>query len=186
MNRFLGSKILVNESISGSCVTDGCRNLVSASNNSRCLNLHSRSEQPDLIIIAMGVNDFSYNAPLDLFKESYSEMLSRIIAKYRDSKILCITPWFTMRGDFKGAEKECRVNNLGYSSIQYASVIEELAEQYGIYCFNAAETGFNEKNYYPTYCCDNKIHPTHPNRLGHRIMGEKIAQFIQKNNVLRK
>lgn len=178
MIKLLHWKLLVNESISGSCVAEGYRELLCASSPKRCLKLHRNKKKPDVIIIAMGVNDYTYNVPLEIFRMAYMNMLVNIKNFYKESKIICVSPWFTQRGKMRESLNGERLNNLGCSCSQYSSIIEELTQQFNLIYYDAELIGFSEYNYYPTYCCDNKINPTHPNRMGHMIMGEKLAQFI--------
>lgn len=178
MNKSLHWKLLVNESISGSCVADGYRNLLCASNPKRCLKLHKNNKKPNYIIVAMGVNDYSYNVPIDVFKESYDRMLNLIKNYYMESTIICISPWFTLRGDIYNSNGGGRFNKIGNTCSQYAAIIEELAYNYNLLYYDTAQIGFTEQNYYPTFCCDNCTHPTHPNKFGHKVMGEKLARFI--------
>ena len=62
----LGGNILVNNSYSNSSVYDPIGNDKSQAYQDRCVNLHDNTgensgEEPDIIIIYIGINDFSYN-----------------------------------------------------------------------------------------------------------------------------
>lgn len=115
----LGGKILVNNSCSNSTVFDPTGADSSQAYMDRCLNLHddtgeNSGEEPDIIIVYIGINDFSYNKDcLGTFTEidfsslitetedsvfyadptttceAYAIMLHKIITRYKDSEVYC-------------------------------------------------------------------------------------------------
>lgn len=115
----LGGEILVNNSYSNSSVYDPISNDKSQGYLDRCVNLHDNTgensgEEPDIIIVYIGINDFSYNKDClgtyreidftTLIKEengattyaaptttceAYAIMLHKIKERYKDSEIFC-------------------------------------------------------------------------------------------------
>ncbi|MBE6575745.1 MAG: hypothetical protein E7654_05690 [Ruminococcaceae bacterium] len=115
----LDMKLLVNNSWSGSTVFYPRKGANSVGYRTRCVNLHNdrTGEEPDVIIVFIGTNDFSYyqstlgTAEIDydaLIKtvddgtyhyaspkttcEAYAVMLHKMITRYPDAEIYCMTP----------------------------------------------------------------------------------------------
>ncbi len=115
----LGGEILVNNSYSNSTVYTPINTDTSQAYMDRCLNLHDNTgensgEEPDIIIVYIGINDFAYNKDcLGSFSdidfntlisesdngtiyaeptttcEAYAVMLHKIISRYKDSEVFC-------------------------------------------------------------------------------------------------
>ena len=179
---------------SGSTVTNNIRDNIiykPSSDISRCQELHNGNDMPDIILIAMGVNDYSYNANLgtwdgttelnddvSTFRSAYATMLKRIQIKYPNSVIICISPWFVQRGIDKDSTY---VNNqLGLTENNYSNAIKDVANIMNCSFIDGTNIGFNRYNYYPKYCIDNELNPTHPNSKGQEIMGTTIAQRLKQ------
>lgn len=185
----IGAKPLVIEALSGCTVTEGVRveSLIAASNSKRCHNLGRMLLYPDIIIVAVGVNDYSLSVPLwkidyvgttnksDNFCFSYANMLAKIKRYYPKSTVVCVSPWFTQRGQWDGTAYR---NDLGLTYRDYSVCVERIALQYDCLFFDTNAFGFHEGNYYPQYCVDDAEHPTHPNAEGQRLIGEMIADWI--------
>lgn len=188
MNSTLETKLLVNNSWSGSCCASGVRSdTTEASSDSRCNNL---GDNPNIILACIGGNDFSYNCPLGdwngastpsdttTFKEAYAVMLDKIQKNYPNSLIICVAPWYLQRGTDNGVTY---INDLGLTESDYAKAVKEVADIFRLPFIDIASLcGFNRYNYYPTFCVDSETKPTHPNALGHKVIGETVAQEIVK------
>lgn len=186
VGRLLGMTIDTINGFSGSLVTSGIREgITPASDSSRCSNLGTN---PDIILIAMGVNDYSYSAPMGdwngitnhaddttTYRTAYATMLKRIKANYPSALIVCITPFFTQRGINNGTTY---VNGIPLSCYDYVKATKEIAEIMGACVIDGWNIGFNRHNYYPQYCSDSNTAPTHPNARGHRVIGETIAKEL--------
>ena len=96
-------RLIVNNSWSGSRVTT-TRNILDAGCMHRSLNLHNNyNEEPDIILIYLGINDFNNNVELGefpddlnnlsetLFTSAYIKMVCNIKNKYKNSIIYCAT-----------------------------------------------------------------------------------------------
>lgn len=175
---------------SGSCVTSGVRDYstwVPSCDLSRCQALHDENHTPDIILIAMGVNDYSYNATLgewngnsqientNDFSQAYAFMLDKIHSAYPNAQIYCITPWFNQRGVDVGVTYK---NSLDLTENDYANKIKKIAYLLNAKVIDGSNIGFNKYNYYPTYCIDSSTSPTHPNAKGQIHMGNTIAKYL--------
>ena len=172
---------------SGSCVASGVRDdsiYKPASDADRCTNLGTA---PDVIICAVGVNDYSYGGavgdwdgttvPTDntTFREAYALMLTRIQTAYPNAAIICCSPWFTQRGSLTG---EVYKNGLGLSAKDYSDAVRDVAGIMHCRYIDVEDIGFNRRNYYPTYCEDSSTTPTHPNANGQRTIANAIKAML--------
>lgn len=146
---------------------------------------------PDIIIIAMGVNDYSYNAPmgdwngstkLDLtdttnFRNAYANMLVKIHETYPLAVIYCLSPFFVHR--ITVDDWDVNRNSQGLTYLDYEQAIKEVSDLLQAEFIDINNLGFNRYNYYPTFCEDSEEHPTHPNALGQRIIGQTVATLVE-------
>ena len=117
----LGMNLLVNNSWSGSRVckpSSSAQTATPASYPERCQQLHTEEHDPDVVLIAMGVNDWSYGSPTDpwdrsatiaddvSFEQSYIAMISRIHYSYPAARIFCFGPWYSQRETMVTVTKE--------------------------------------------------------------------------------
>lgn len=189
----LGMNPCVINGWSGSTVTSGVRSIdtyMPASDESRTGNLHTPEKQPNVILLAMGVNDYSYNAPLgdwdgttslnndtSTFRSAYATMINRVRSSYPNALIIAITPWFNQRGTDLGATYK---NSLNLTMGDYVKAIKDVCDIMGVPVIDGYNIGFNKYNYYPTYCIDSETTPTHPNAKGQRVMGETITSELKQ------
>lgn len=203
--RILNMKPLRINAWSGSCVTSGIRNdstYPPASAASRCESLHSGSINPDVILIAMGINDYTYmssqsqfgtwdgktalGTAADMsdyanttFRQAYATMLARIQKKYPNAKIFCITPFYSGRGSTDTGVTF--LNTLGLTETDYSNAIKDIAEIFGVKIIDGSKMNFNRFNFYPEYAEDSSTTPTHPNANGHLVIGTEIAKSMLNN-----
>ena len=188
---------------SGSCVTSGVRDDTSykpASDPSRCEALDSGGEDPDVIFVAMGVNDYSYSSSAsqyvswdgttalgsaaDLsdfintdFERAYATMLARIQHAYPDAFIICITPFF--QGRYSTDTKANYLNAIGKSIFDYAESVKKICSIMHVVCIDGTNIGFNRYNYYPTYAQDSAVHPTHPTIAGQKVIADAVIAAMR-------
>lgn len=101
--RYLGGRLVINNSYSGSRVSG--KGFPAASCEERILRLRSENVVPDLILIYIGFNDFGYGVKVknnklfgsDLlcFEDAYDHMLIQLKKSYPKAEIICGT---LMRG----------------------------------------------------------------------------------------
>ena len=186
VGRILGMTADTINGYSGSLVTSGIRDGITPSSDAtRCSDLGTN---PNIIIIAMGVNDYSYSAPIGdwdgtinhaddttTYRTAYATMLKRIKSNYPNALIVCVTPFFTQRGINNGTTY---VNSITLTCYDYVKATKDVAEIMGCCVIDGWNIGFNRHNYYPQYCSDSDTTPAHPNARGHRVIGETIAKEL--------
>ncbi len=166
-------------------------NKVPMSSTSRCQALHVDTVTPDVVLIAGGVNDYSYansaqhnpsnwdgkTAPTSgsSFTETYARMIRDIQEAYPSAIIICLSTFFTQRGTDNGYTY---VNGTGYTQPDYDAEIEKVARLMRVGYVNMEQCGFNRYNFYPTFAEDSSTTPTHPNARGQRTMGEYLADVV--------
>ena len=166
-------------------------NKVPMSDLTRCQGLHDGDTEPDVILIAGGVNDYSYansaqhnpgtwdghTEPVsgNSFTETYACMIKNIQERYPEAVVVCLSTFFTMRGTDNGYTL---LNGTGYTQPDYDKEIEKVARIMRCAYINMEQLGFNRFNYYPNFAQDSETIPTHPNALGQRTMGEFLADVL--------
>ena len=192
-----GMTPLVIDGWSGSAVTqleDSAHvNKVPMSSDTRCGRLHSGTTNPDIILIAGGVNDYTYaqsaqSEPLDWdgkstptlgdsFTEAYACMIKKLQNNYPSAIVVALSTFFTMRGDDNGYTLTHTVSGDSnvYTQADYNNAIENVAKLMHIPFIRMDDIGINRANMYPTYASDSSTIPTHPNAAGHKLMAEQLA-----------
>lgn len=166
-------------------------NKVPMSSDTRTSRLHSGTTNPDIILIAGGVNDYTYaqsvqSEPLewdgktaptlgDSFTEAYACMIKKLQTNYPNALIVALSTFFTMRGTDNGYTLSHTVGSHVYTQADYNAAIEKVANIMHIPYIRVDDVGFNRSNMYPTYAVDNSTIPTHPNAAGHKLIGETLA-----------
>lgn len=193
-----GMTPLVIDGWSGSAVTqleDSAHvDKVPMSSDTRCGRLHSGATNPDVILIAGGVNDYTYaqsaqsealpwdgkTTPVlgDSFTEAYACMIKKLQTNYPNAMVVALSTWFTMRGTDNGYTLTHTVGSNTYTQADYNAAIENVAKQMHIPYIDVSNIGFNRSNMYPNYASDSSTIPTHPNAAGHKVMGEHIAAVL--------
>lgn len=193
-----GMTPLVIDGYSGSAVTqleDSSHvNKVPMSSDTRCGRLHSGSNTPDIILIAGGVNDYTYaqsaqSEPLewdgtttpvlgDSFTEAYACMIKKLQTNYPNALVVPLTTWFTVRGTDNGYTLTHTVGNNVYTQADYNDAIKKVSDIMHVPCIEVDNIGINKENMYPTFAVDSSTIPTHPNAEGQKLMGEHIATVL--------
>ncbi len=193
-----GMEPLVIDGYSGSAVTqleDSSHvNKVPMSSDTRCGRLHSGSTNPDIILIAGGVNDYTYaqsaqSEPLawdghtaptlgNSFTEAYACMIKKLQTNYPNALVVPLSSWFTMRGTDNGYTLTHTVGNNAYTQADYNSAIESVAKIMRVPYIAVDKIGINRANMYPTFASDSSTIPTHPNANGQKLMGEYLATVL--------
>lgn len=164
------------------------------SDDTRCSNLGTDNNDPDVIIIAGGVNDYTYaqsaqSEPLEWdphtaategnsFTETYAAMIKKLQQNYPNAVIIALSTWFTMRGTDNGYTLTHSVGSNVYTQQDYNDKIKFVADQMHIPYVDVSVLGFNRNNFYPTYAQDSSSIPTHPNAAGQKAMGMYLASII--------
>lgn len=193
-----GMTPLVIDGYSGSAVTQlqdsAHSSKVPMSSDTRTSRLHSGTTNPDIILIAGGVNDYTYaqsaqSEPLDWdgltaptlgnsFTEAYACMIKKLQTNYPQALIVALTTFFTMRGTDNGYTLTHTVGNHAYTQTDYNNAIEKVCKLMHIPYIRMDDIGINRANMYPTYAVDSSTIPTHPNANGQKLMGEYLAATL--------
>lgn len=192
-----GMTPLVIDGYSGSGVTQledsAHTSKIPMSSDTRTGRLHSGSTNPDIILIAGGVNDYTYamsaqSEPLEWdtktapvlgnsFTEAYACMIKKLQTNYPQALIVALSTPFTMRGDDNGytlTHTSTGTSNI-YTQGDYNDAIEFVAKAMHIPFIRVDDIGFNRANMYPTYAIDSSTIPTHPNATGQKLIGQALA-----------
>lgn len=162
------------------------------SSDARTSALHDGDNYPDIILIAGGVNDYTYaksaqSEPLpwddqdipvlgDSFTEAYACMIKKIQTNYPNAIVIGLSTWFTMRGTDNGyCLTHTSDSGNTYTQNDYNKAIEDVCYKMHIPFIRVDDIGMNRNNMYPTFAVDSSTTPTHPNAKGQRLMGEYLA-----------
>lgn len=193
-----GMTPLIIDGWSGSAVTQledtAHVNKVPMSSDTRCGRLHSGTTNPNIIIIAGGVNDYTYaqsaqsepgtwngkTTPTlgNSFKEAYACMIKKLQTNYPQALIVALSTFFTMRGTDNGYTLTHTVGSNVYTQADYNKAIEEACMYMRVPYVRMDAIGMNRANMYPTYAVDSSTIPTHPNANGQKLMGEYLATVL--------
>ena len=164
------------------------------SDDTRCLALHNSNDYPNVIIIAGGLNDYTYaqsaqSEPAEWdgktvpvigsnFTETYACMIKKIQTAYPKAIIVALSTWFSMRGVDNGYTLTHTVGSNVWTQQDYNNAIKSVAEQMHIPYIDVSNIGFNRNNFYPIFASDSSTIPTHPNFAGQYVMGAAIAEKL--------
>lgn len=166
------------------------------SSDLRCGRLHSGNTKPDIILIAGGVNDYTYaeaakNEPLswdglttpvitNSFTEAYACMIQKLRTNYPSALVVALSTWFTLRGDPTGEVYQHTITGTSrkYSQADYNSAIESVANILRAPFIRVDNIGINRQNIYPTFAQDSSEHPAHANNKGQALMGKYLASVL--------
>lgn len=175
-----GMRRLVINAWSGSKVSGidaSISNFVPMSDVSRAQGLHTEDDDPDIIIVFGGTNDFSKeNADIVTFEDAYHLMINRMQARYKSAKIYCLSlPIFVRTNtDKTGIEK----NDEEKTVFDYNEVIRMVSNQRSCEYIDLNGCGITRQNMYPTYAIDYETIPTHPNNIGHDVYAKRILSQL--------
>lgn len=193
-----GMTPLVIDGYSGSAVTqleDSAHiSKVPMSSDTRCSRLGSGGNDPDIILIAGGVNDYTYaqsaqSEPLawngtttpvlgNSFTEAYACMIHKLQTNYPQAIVVALSTWFTMRGTSNGYTLTHTVGANVYTQSDYDNAIESVCKIMRIPFIRVSNIGMNPDNMYPTFAVDSSTIPTHPNANGQYLMGTHLAYTL--------
>lgn len=118
---------------------------------------------PDIVIVALGTNDFGKYPTLDVLREHTAAFMDRLVGEYRGKKIFCLSPiWRQVQEKPMGHFRDCR------------RVIVEEAEKHGMIHVNGLDLVPPD----PAFFADPT--PLHPNALGFGIFAENLIRELQK------
>ncbi|MBE6630212.1 MAG: SGNH/GDSL hydrolase family protein [Ruminococcaceae bacterium] len=162
MNTF-GMTLCVNNSWSGGNLS-GAEDPDSGVNRVHQLSRDS-GEEPDVVIVFMGINDLGRCVPLEVFAADYEKTLLTIGEKYPHAAVCCIN-------------LPDRAAVLKHLTEQFNAAIEEAARRAGERFFIADlfHSRLNNDFYYR-----NTVDGLHPDEDGMRIIAEVVTDAIKAN-----
>lgn len=166
----LGFKIYVNESISGKEFTD------------YITNINNFISDYDLVTVMLGTNNHGYNCGLGTFNDgvdyktnnSFYAKVQKLIellkVKNPNATILFLTPIRrTGTGSQNNNADGYMINALSKTTEDYANIVKDCCNKYGIHCLDLYEYGINPKNVNDrTAYFMSSDDGTHPNEIGHK------------------
>lgn len=187
-----GMTVLANASWSGSGVCDDddddpVNSAKVAYSDARISDLSTVSDDPDIIVVLIGTNDFKHSnelgtltdgdvppdgtTSLHTFKEAYSCMINKIHAAYPDAHIYCCT--LIPRYDSSTGSTYPIKNSSGIPIHQYNKAIMDMAEWMNCGLIRLDNIFSLQKVY--DYTVD---HALHPNAAGAKIVGNRILSAL--------
>lgn len=189
----LGMTLCVNNSYSGSCMSSGGTG-TAPTGYSRATQLDNLPDVPDVIIIAMGVNDFLQDVPLgtyngtgsfptneNTFRSAYAMALANILGKYPYAEVYCATIMNCERYDAAGFPEKRNDALLE----DFNAVIREMANLFGVKVLEHSKCGITYQNL-EDYMGDwdsGTSQGLHPNEAGHSLMANNDIR--QLDNIVR-
>lgn len=161
---------------------------------------------PDVVLVYRGTNDQShsnkvrmtegYFDPIDWtypetdalgdgtygYKEGLSILIHKIRTTYPKAQIMLCTCNVFKRGNYATFP----VDNGVFSTPQMNAAIRETADFFGCHVIDLDKCGITFENCYESgYITDSANTPTHPNSLGHKLMGQQaVCDMLNKLHIL--
>jgi len=177
----LGMELLVNNSWSGSTIFKPRQGAASVAYGDRCVNLHNNAgEEPDVIAVFMGTNDFSYYqstlgtadevnyselivdngdgtfayAVPATSCEAYAIMLHKMTNRYPNTEIFCMTPMAR-----RDPDKADNYADAGQPT-QFNAELTEVIEYFDCTVVDLENCGIDkEAEIFDQYMGDGRVHP---------------------------
>ena len=188
----LGMELLVNNSWSGSTVFYPRKGESSVGYGDRCVNLHNDTtgEEPDVIIVFLGTNDFSYyqstlgTADIDYDSlitadgyvmptstcEAYAIMLHKMIARYPDAEIYCLG-----MAARRNPDKEDSYADVGQPTA-FNAELKTIVERFGATYVDLENCGIDaDAEVFDRYMGDGRVHP---NAAGMDMITEAVVSVL--------
>jgi lysophospholipase L1-like esterase len=175
----LGYEIAVNNSWSGSVVN------TAQTYNVRAKNLHNTSNgaKPDVVVIFMGVNDYSAGATVGSydgkstpptnpsnFSEAYGRTIQNILDTYEGVEVYCCT-FLPDRKRFTGSQ-----NKKGIDESEYNEAIRTIAKNMGVNLIDL----YKDSGITPENISQFTVDRLHPNKDGMAKVSNVIVNAINK------
>ena len=185
----LGMTLLVNNSWSGTCVTNN-RDSVKGENSSAMVRSELLGDSPDVIILYMGINDFNFEVALGDYKgdtilpeqpdkatfgSAYALTLDKMTTKYPNSEIWCATlPPCESNGQTGAPE----INDSGVPLADFNERIRRLALSFGVRVLDFAQSGLTYRNLdlYMGDWADATGKGLHPNAAGMSVLANQAIR----------
>lgn len=181
IKKFIKFKTIRNYGINGSRIA-----ITSDRDDSFVERYNDMKNDADIITVLGGVNDFHHDVPIGdissfdpyYFYGALNNIISRLLEKYPDRKIIFITP---MKNNFvhptKNYPDSFSFNKLNLKQIDYVNAIRNICDYYSIPILDLyTESGISPYSEYQTelYMPDK----LHYNKEGYCRIAKKIAEYL--------
>lgn len=189
----LDMEILVNNSWSGISVSNVSKTEIrpAACEEEYIRKLGTETENPDVIVVKLGINDFNNRANLgeydcttvlpttidNRFRECYAIMLDNIMKNFPLAEIWCCTLMACERtGDVGFPE----INAVGNTIKEYNDAIREIAEGFGAKIIDHGACGITQYNLkeYTGDWIESSKKGLHPNAAGHSLIANETIRTM--------
>lgn len=147
--------------------------------------VESLSNDYNLVTMAFGINDYNTpsSASLESIELGVNDALSRLTAKFINSRIVVITPFNASNANGCTAETKwnCHHKLGGRSLLEVANRIQECCDAYGVECVNVTDNFvFNIANISPNLSDSQRLVPdkVHPSLRGHTLLAKGMAHYL--------
>lgn len=138
-----------------------------------CIRYKKMDKDCELVIVAGGINDLGWNIPLgnidsknnEEFYGALNNMCKGLLEDYKNSRIVFLTP-------AKQSNYFNEINEVGLTLEDYSNAIITVAKKFNIEVFDNYELSYIE--------IDETTDGLHWNEKGHKIVGEKLSEYLLK------
>lgn len=193
----LGMNLCVNNSYSGASISGTDTGDVIYSD--RATKLHTDEQEPDVILVNSGLNDFNSNIEIGsyrgngpvpttytTFADAYAYMLNQVINRYPNAEIWCATQPSGATSNFGEGNYAFPVTRAidNVTLAEWNNVIKTIANAYGCRVIELGKCGFfpaNYSDYFVDYNQDGKGKALHPNKAGFQLIADQfVRQMLAK------
>lgn len=161
----LGGVLGVNNAYAGSLVSG---HMATSGTSGKRLAALGAKGNPDVILVAMGMNDWAFSVLPEEFQFEYRKMLQDMKQRYPESEIWCAT---LLRGYMDASHEELFFNSDGCISQKiYSDIIRQVAKEAEVHVADLGRYGVE----YET------IDGVHPNKAGMKTLAELWLKEMQE------
>ena len=171
---YLDGQLCVNNSYAGSTVTGA--DFPSASSELRINDLSDTLHKPDIILIAMGFNDYAFgietkgSGDVSSFDYAFGYMLDKISLRYPNTELICSTIPKGFVKDFSNSLFP--MDFVKYDISKYNDIIRSSCQQRNIRLADIASLGTGFET----------LDGVHPTAAGHKTIAEMWINSLEKNS----
>ena len=137
-------------------------------------NFLETDEQPNVVTVLIGANDFGFNLPLEEVDSHMSKYMDILKEHFPEAHIIFLTPLYR---DYFGNTLPTmggQVNDLGVTLYQYKDSIINRAKKHEVAVVNLTNDEFLNADNIHEYTSDG----LHPNEAGNRMIADKLYNII--------
>lgn len=189
----LGMQLLVNNSSSGSFCTTGHGSDSMAGCGTRCETLDDGVHNPDIILVQMGLNDFTRSTPIgtydgtqstfptdtSYFRNAYAVMLKKICTKYKHARVFCMTLNMVSGGTYISQTFPPK-NGDGILIEAYNQAVRDIASLFGCHVIELNRCGITYQNIdlFDQDYSSASNYGMHANKNGHSLYANEVIRTL--------